>query len=176
MGDYDQAVADNSYFYTTWGDNRLGDAFFANQPDVRFAKIPVTGLQTDTVLTAAGSSGGTLTVSPAPATVSVSAGVVSRTGAGTANVVALQGQGSNGETDLLPADQLFALLGNHLGVNTTQIALPGLLAEVSSLESSLLARFDALLSLGFNAPTLNAAQDNWTRDLLFASLSAPNGV
>src|SRR5262249_54375188 len=73
-GDYDMATADNSYFYTTWGDNRLADAFFANQPDVRFAKIPVTGLQTDTVLTAAGSSGETLTVSPAPATVSVSAG------------------------------------------------------------------------------------------------------
>jgi hypothetical protein len=41
MGDYDQAVADNNYFYTTWGDNRLADAFHANQPDVRFAKIPV---------------------------------------------------------------------------------------------------------------------------------------
>lgn len=37
MGDYDQAVADNSFFYSTWGDNRNG------QPDVRFAKIPVTG-------------------------------------------------------------------------------------------------------------------------------------
>src|SRR5262249_17487028 len=44
MGDYDQAVADNSSFYITWGDNRLGDTFFAYQPDVRFAKIPVTGL------------------------------------------------------------------------------------------------------------------------------------
>jgi hypothetical protein len=43
MGDYDVAVANNSYFYTTWGDNRLGDAFRANQPDVRFAKIPVPG-------------------------------------------------------------------------------------------------------------------------------------
>jgi hypothetical protein len=41
MGDYDQAVADNSYFYTTWGDNRLSDAFHANQPDVRFALVPV---------------------------------------------------------------------------------------------------------------------------------------
>jgi hypothetical protein len=43
MSDYDMAVADNNYFYTTWGDNRLSDAFFANQPDVRFAKIPVVG-------------------------------------------------------------------------------------------------------------------------------------
>jgi hypothetical protein len=41
MGDYDQATADNTYFYTTWGDNRLSDTFFANQPDVRLAKIPV---------------------------------------------------------------------------------------------------------------------------------------
>jgi hypothetical protein len=42
MGDYDQAVADDDFFYTTWGDNRLGDAFHANQPDVRLAKVPVT--------------------------------------------------------------------------------------------------------------------------------------
>jgi hypothetical protein len=41
MGDYDQATADNSYFYTTWGDNRTGDQWFANQPDVRLAKIAV---------------------------------------------------------------------------------------------------------------------------------------
>jgi hypothetical protein len=58
MGDYDMAAADNSYFYTTWGDNRLPDAVFANQPDVRFAKIPVTGLEADTVLLAASSAGG----------------------------------------------------------------------------------------------------------------------
>jgi len=46
MGDYDQAVADNSFFYTTWGDNRLPNPNYpahANQPDVRLAKIPVTG-------------------------------------------------------------------------------------------------------------------------------------
>ncbi|HSE43312.1 MAG TPA: hypothetical protein VLH08_21310, partial [Acidobacteriota bacterium] len=43
MGDYDQVVADNSFFYLTWGDNRLGNAFHTNQPDTRFAKIPVTG-------------------------------------------------------------------------------------------------------------------------------------
>lgn len=45
MGDYDQAVADNKYFYTTWGDNRLANPNYAphvNQPDVRFAKVPVT--------------------------------------------------------------------------------------------------------------------------------------
>jgi hypothetical protein len=50
MGDYDQATADNNYFYTTWGDNRLADAFFANQPDVRFAKIPVGWGGTDSPL------------------------------------------------------------------------------------------------------------------------------
>lgn len=39
MGDYDQSVADNSFFYYTWGDNRNSNAFHANQPDVRFARI-----------------------------------------------------------------------------------------------------------------------------------------
>jgi len=48
MGDYDQAVADNDYFYTTWGDNRLGDAFHANQPDVRLAKVPIDWQETET--------------------------------------------------------------------------------------------------------------------------------
>src|SRR5262249_10543761 len=43
MGDYDQAVADRDSFSTTWGDNRVSDAFFANQPDVRFAKVPIGG-------------------------------------------------------------------------------------------------------------------------------------
>lgn len=43
MGDYDQAVADNSFFYTVWGDSRLGNLIHPNQPDVRFAKISVNG-------------------------------------------------------------------------------------------------------------------------------------
>jgi hypothetical protein len=58
MGDYDMATADNRSFYTTWGDNRLSDAFFANQPDVRFAQIPVAGLDFANALLAATSSGG----------------------------------------------------------------------------------------------------------------------
>src|SRR5262245_45894138 len=43
MGDYDMAAADNDFFYTAWGDNRLGDAFHAHQPDVRLARVPVSG-------------------------------------------------------------------------------------------------------------------------------------
>jgi ELWxxDGT repeat protein len=50
MGDYDQAGADNNFFYTTWADNSTrnlaGTAFIADtrfQADVRFARIPVTG-------------------------------------------------------------------------------------------------------------------------------------
>jgi hypothetical protein len=46
MGDYDAMVADNSFFYTTWGDNSLPNPNFpahAHQPDVRFAKIPMAG-------------------------------------------------------------------------------------------------------------------------------------
>jgi hypothetical protein len=41
MGDYDQAVADENFFYVTWGDNRLPDSFNTHQPDVRFAKFLV---------------------------------------------------------------------------------------------------------------------------------------
>lgn len=43
MGDYDMAVADNATFYRTWGDNRLPRLTHANQPDVRFAKVPKAG-------------------------------------------------------------------------------------------------------------------------------------
>jgi hypothetical protein len=72
MGDYDQATADNSYFYTAWGDNRMGDAFFANQPDVRFAKIPVgeDDSATATTLVAAPASS-----TPASATASLGSGL-----------------------------------------------------------------------------------------------------
>jgi hypothetical protein len=35
MSDYDMATADNNYFYTIWGDNRLADAFHANQRSSR---------------------------------------------------------------------------------------------------------------------------------------------
>lgn len=54
MGDYDMAVADNSFFYYTWGDNRGSNSFHANQPDVRFKKIsmPVPFTFTDDPLTA----------------------------------------------------------------------------------------------------------------------------
>ncbi|MBX7222872.1 MAG: hypothetical protein K1Y36_23185 [Blastocatellia bacterium] len=43
MGDYDMAAADNSFFYLQWGDNRSSLLTLTNQPDVRFAKIPVAG-------------------------------------------------------------------------------------------------------------------------------------
>jgi hypothetical protein len=67
MGDYDQATADNNYFYTTWGDNRLADAFHANQPDVRFARIPVGWEETDSALAALTGPGGGLASRPAVA-------------------------------------------------------------------------------------------------------------
>jgi hypothetical protein len=49
MGDYDQAVADNSFFYVVWGDNRLQNPNFPariRQADVRFAKIEIPGRPT----------------------------------------------------------------------------------------------------------------------------------
>jgi hypothetical protein len=170
MGDYDMATADNNYFYTTWGDNRLGDAFFANQPDVRFAKIPVTGLQTDTALATPNSSGGTQTVSATPATISLSTGVVLSTGGATTNVVGPLAQESNGQPTPLSVIQPLTPVGNNLGFNATKMALPGVLSELPSLESALLARFDALLSMGFDGYALQTAQENWLRDLLGASL------
>jgi hypothetical protein len=53
MGDYDMAAADNSFFYTTWGDNRLASA-----PDVRFAKISVAGPGPEIAFSSAAISGG----------------------------------------------------------------------------------------------------------------------
>jgi hypothetical protein len=41
MGDYDQAVATNQYFLTTWGDNSSSDKFHNHQPDVLFSAIAV---------------------------------------------------------------------------------------------------------------------------------------
>jgi hypothetical protein len=47
MGDYDQATADNNFFYVTWGDNRLPSSIHpGNQADVRLAKVPVAGIDT----------------------------------------------------------------------------------------------------------------------------------
>ncbi|RIK02164.1 MAG: hypothetical protein DCC48_18425 [Acidobacteria bacterium] len=43
MGEFGQSSADAEYFYVAWTDTRLGDTFHRNQPDVRFAKIPVEG-------------------------------------------------------------------------------------------------------------------------------------
>jgi hypothetical protein len=41
--DYDQATADDAYFYAAWADTRLSSVAHAHQPDVRFAKLPVAG-------------------------------------------------------------------------------------------------------------------------------------
>jgi hypothetical protein len=41
MGDYDTAAADNSFFYTTWGDNRTAST---TGPDVRFEKVNLAGV------------------------------------------------------------------------------------------------------------------------------------
>ena len=54
MGEYDQAAADNSFFYIPWGDNRDGNGVHAHQPDVRFAKVSVNG--PGPVLTLSGST------------------------------------------------------------------------------------------------------------------------
>lgn len=50
MGDYDQIAATNTSFFPVWGDNRDGNPTHANQPDVRYAKVPAKGA-TDVRLT-----------------------------------------------------------------------------------------------------------------------------
>jgi hypothetical protein len=170
MGDYDMAVADNSYFYTTWGDNRLGDASFANQPDVRFAKIPVSGEEAETAVPALRRGGETLTVSATPAAVALSAGVVP-SGAGTrARDVGVDGSTGGGGLAETVADPIFAVVGDEvaLGVHPTPQAV-----VVHSLPSApaALPRFDALLTMGAGGRTMGLPKDNWMRDLLFANLS-----
>ena len=111
------------------------------------------------------------TASTRTATIPHAASVVPSQGGATANASGPPGRGSNVPTGPLPADQFLTLLGNDLGLHATQTALQGLVNEVSALDSALLARFDALLSMGFNAEMWIAAQDNWLRDLLLASLT-----
>ena len=110
MGDYDMAAADNNYFYTTWGDNRLRDAFFANQPDVRFAKIPVEGEGPDSALAVPASA----TSAPAAST---GIAAVPRPKSGLAYLA--------GGDGLLPGDFLAAAVG-------LAVPLPGQAAAVVS--------------------------------------------
>jgi hypothetical protein len=53
MGDYDQIAGGNGKFSSTWADNRSGNLFHANQPDVRFASISATPPAADVAVTAA---------------------------------------------------------------------------------------------------------------------------
>ncbi len=39
MGDYDQIATTPGFFHSSWSDNRDGNTFHANQPDVRYARI-----------------------------------------------------------------------------------------------------------------------------------------
>jgi len=63
MGDYDTAVADNTGFYYSWGDNRGSNSFHLHDPDVRFAKVgmidftlnvPLSATEGDGVLSGVG--------------------------------------------------------------------------------------------------------------------------
>jgi subtilisin-like proprotein convertase family protein len=47
MGDYDQIAATDSFFHTTWSDNRDGNSFHAHQPDVRYAQISTAVTNSD---------------------------------------------------------------------------------------------------------------------------------
>lgn len=47
MGDYDQIDATNSWFHATWSDNRDGNSFHANQPDVFYGRIATDSVATN---------------------------------------------------------------------------------------------------------------------------------
>ena len=61
MGDYDTMDATNAFFHTTWADNRDPGPGHAHQPDVRYGQIA----------TAVASSDLAVTVTPAPANISL---------------------------------------------------------------------------------------------------------
>ena len=60
MGDYDQIVATNANFYSTWSDNRAGDSSHTFQPDVQIARVARNAPNTATDVG--------VTVTPHPAT------------------------------------------------------------------------------------------------------------
>ena len=155
VGDYEGLVASGNSF----------GAFFSmpqgTDPGNIYFRDPV----------AAGGNAAAATASTRTAIIPHTATVVPSKGGATANVVGPQVRGGNGPTSPLPADQLLTLLGNDLGLHATQTGLTGLVSEVSALDAALLARFDALLSMGLDAEMWMVAQDNWMRDLHLASLS-----
>lgn len=126
MGDYDQVAADNTAFYTTWGDNRLSDAAHANQPDVRFAKVAILATSDRLQLSATDpSTGAALTSTPAgkafnlTVTAEGANGNTDPTYAGTVHFSSTDGQ------SLLPANYTFTTTGTTAdnGVHTFSVTL-----------------------------------------------------
>jgi hypothetical protein len=101
-------------------------------------------------------------------------GVIPSNSPATVNAGSPPGQGSNGQPKVSLTDQLFTLLGDNIGSTASQTDWQTLLADWSSVDSALLSRFEALW--GAKAGIANAAQENWLRDLLFASLASSNAV
>ena len=61
MGDYDQIASSSTAFHTIWSDNRDGNSFHANQPDVQYAQIASTSPVTNADVS--------VEVTPLPATI-----------------------------------------------------------------------------------------------------------
>jgi uncharacterized repeat protein (TIGR01451 family) len=125
MGDYDQIAATNASFFPVWGDNRDGNSSHANQPDVRYAKVPAKGA-TDVSLT--------FSDSPDPVTQGNSTtftGTVTNTGTKTAQVVFLTVKLPAG----LTADSITTTAGTCYGGQTAVCRLgriqPGATVTVS---------------------------------------------
>ncbi len=111
-----------------------------------------------------------------PAIASIPSGTAASSRQATTNNGSPQVQRNNISPAPSQADLLFTLIGNNPGFSASPSVLSSLLSEWQSLESALLTRFDALLSMGLNADKLIADPDILMRDLLFASLSESIGV
>ena len=71
MGDYDQIAAAPGFFHTSWADNRDGNTFHRNQPDVQYGRINATPASTNPNVVMTGPSSATVGSSvPLRATVS----------------------------------------------------------------------------------------------------------
>lgn len=89
MGDYDQAVADASFFYRTWGDNRSGnpDVFFTKIARTPIASFPPVVAKTTQSLVSENCTPANLAIDPGE-TVTVSLGLQNIGAGATTNLVA----------------------------------------------------------------------------------------
>ncbi len=112
MGYSEQVASDNGSFYAPWSDNRLGDAYHANQPDVRFAKLVASTQHFSVTAAGPATAGSALSVT---VTAQDAGGNLDPTYTGTVHFTCSDG------TAVLPADYTFTAA--DAGVHTFNVTL-----------------------------------------------------